>query len=760
MKKLLLLICILVAVFQISAQNAATKMAQANSVNQTATLASQERNSTWLSWASSIDDGVITTAYIGDIIFAQRFATSDLTAYNGFQLTQIAFYVENSSSYPPSGNYTIKVYQGGSYSSGTSMNPGTLICSQSVPTVTYDDLTYVTLNTPITIDASQELWFGVEVSNISSYSYMLGFDNTSTNTGKGSLYYDDDDMTWYDINAVSSLSISAWDIEAYAVDPNGDNDAIIDLGLWFIDDVTNQNEITSMTVPYGSNFTPIPVVWNYNYGDAVDDFQDTLHFDLTLDGSPLGSTGASTVYIASGSGVYWNSYTALYASDIANYNLYGTHTFCMTASTGPGWFENDPSDNTGCLTVTFEGPTTSNHVITVLNTDGTISPSGNVTVIDGNNQTFTITPNACSTIADVLVDGTSVLSSVVNNTYTFTNVTADHTFQVVYNSTNFNLTASTNGNGSVSPTNTTLACGASQNFTITPNPGYIIDYVTDNTIDVTASVSNNVYTLTNIQQDHVIFVAFTQDASLTYTLTATTDGNGTITPANATVNGGATQVFTIVPNSGYIIDYVTDNTMDVTANVNNSTYTLNNISNNHDIYVAFTQSGAPTDTYTVSVATDGHATATPSNSTVNAGDNLTITITPDADYHILTVTDNGTDVTANVGNNAYILNNIVANHVIYVTCESNTTDPDTTGVHEYNSIAINLFPSPTNSLLNVQTDNVIENIEIFDMNGRIVLRKETNSNNVQLNVTDIKSGIYFIKVISNGQISTGKFVKE
>src|SRR5262249_11765662 len=53
---------------------------------------------------------------------------------------------------------------------------------------------------------------------------------------------------------------------------------------------------------------------------------------------------------------------------------------------------------------------------------GTISPSGSVTVPFGGNQTFTISANACFSIADVLVDGSSV-GAVAS--YTFTNVTAN-----------------------------------------------------------------------------------------------------------------------------------------------------------------------------------------------------------------------------------------------------------------------------------------------------------------------------------------------
>ena len=37
----------------------------------------------------------------------------------------------------------------------------------------------------------------------------------------------------------------------------------------------------------------------------------------------------------------------------------------------------------------------------------------------------------------------------------------------------------------------------------------------------------------------------------TYTLTASTDGNGTITPTNATVNAGDSQTFTITASQEY-----------------------------------------------------------------------------------------------------------------------------------------------------------------------------------------------------------------
>ena len=74
---------------------------------------------------------------------------------------------------------------------------------------------------------------------------------------------------------------------------------------------------------------------------------------------------------------------------------------------------------------------------------GSISPVGSVTVNSGGSQTFTITPDACNDIAEVIIDGTTSLGIVTS--YTFTNVTASHTIDAY-----FNPSTSTTWTGAVS----------------------------------------------------------------------------------------------------------------------------------------------------------------------------------------------------------------------------------------------------------------------------------------------------------------------
>ena len=63
---------------------------------------------------------------------------------------------------------------------------------------------------------------------------------------------------------------------------------------------------------------------------------------------------------------------------------------------------------------------------------GTVSPNGIVNVQEGQSLTFNLTPDAGYEIRDVKVDGVSVMGALVNSTYTFVNMSADHTLYVIF----------------------------------------------------------------------------------------------------------------------------------------------------------------------------------------------------------------------------------------------------------------------------------------------------------------------------------------
>lgn len=105
-----------------------------------------------------------------------------------------------------------------------------------------------------------------------------------------------------------------------------------------------------------------------------------------------------------------------------------------------------------------------NYTITASsNSGGTITPSGEVIVKRGENQTFTITPDPGHTIKKVLVDGDS--KGVVTS-YTFENVIASHTIEAQFEATEeYERTVIVSGSTQWMDTGLTVSIGDIMTFT-------------------------------------------------------------------------------------------------------------------------------------------------------------------------------------------------------------------------------------------------------------------------------------------------------
>jgi len=134
---------------------------------------------------------------------------------------------------------------------------------------------------------------------------------------------------------------------------------------------------------------------------------------------------------------------------------------------------------------------------------GTITPSGNIIVNDGANQTFQIIPSEHYHIADVKADGTSV-GKVAS--YTFPNVTSDHTITASFES-DIQIQATTVNHGTIIPSgNVIVDYGADQQFTLKPDNGYQVDNVL---IDDHGIGPVSTYTFSNVTtKDHTIVGIF------------------------------------------------------------------------------------------------------------------------------------------------------------------------------------------------------------------------------------------------------------
>jgi hypothetical protein len=135
--------------------------------------------------------------------------------------------------------------------------------------------------------------------------------------------------------------------------------------------------------------------------------------------------------------------------------------------------------------------------------NGVISPSGAVSVPSGASLTFFFTPEAGYRVLDVVVDGVSVGA---RDAYGFTNVGEDHTISVTFTPDVFILTATAYDNGSISPAGDTIVSkGGSQTYTITPDQGYTVSYVT---VDGAYKGPITSFTFDNVRMNHVITAYF------------------------------------------------------------------------------------------------------------------------------------------------------------------------------------------------------------------------------------------------------------
>ncbi len=295
-------------------------------------------------------------------------------------------------------------------------------------------------------------------------------------------------------------------------------------------------------------------------------------------------------------------------------------------------------------------------------TGGAISPTGAVAVAWGADKTFAITAEPCFDVADVLVDGASV-GAVAS--YTFLNVTGDHTIVASFAAKTYTITASAGPGGSITPAGAVVVgCGADQGFAIAADPGSsLVDVLVDG-VSVGAVAS---YTFTGVSADHTIAASF---STIMYTITASAGTGGAISPAGAVaVAWGTDKTFAITADGCYdIADVVVDG-----ASVGAvASYTFLNVTGDHTIAASFVAK-----TYTITATAGAGGTITPSGAVVVAcGADQAFTIAPTGGLSIVDVVVDGTSVGA-VG--SYTFTGVSANHTITATF-ADTQCPDVTVV--------------------------------------------------------------------------------
>ena len=151
-------------------------------------------------------------------------------------------------------------------------------------------------------------------------------------------------------------------------------------------------------------------------------------------GTPLTLTGTVVPSNATNQTIVWSVQSAGTTGATITGNTLNTTaagTVIILATIADGLAVGEAYTQEFTVTVTATQIT---HIITasVSGGNGTITPSGDVEVEDGKDQTFTIIPAEGYRIQLVLVDGIENSAAMASGTYTFTNVTANHTIEAFF----------------------------------------------------------------------------------------------------------------------------------------------------------------------------------------------------------------------------------------------------------------------------------------------------------------------------------------
>ncbi len=281
--------------------------------------------------------------------------------------------------------------------------------------------------------------------------------------------------------------------------------------------------------------------------------------------------------------------------------------------------------------------------------NGSIAPSGAVAVEYGGSQTFNFTASPTYHVDSVIVDG---VSQEPLSSYTFTNVTADHSIRVTFAIDQFTILATSGPNGSISPSGPVgINFDGTQQFTFTPVTGYHVDsLVVDGVIEPSAPS----YTFTNVTANHTIHVTFAIDH---FIITASAGANGTISPSGSVdVTYGAGQTFTFTPSANHHVDSVL---VDGVVQARDTTYTFPDVTASHTIRVTFA-----IDQFVITASAGTHGSISPSGSVeVAYGANQTFTFTPDTGYYVSSLHVDSVSVAPAA---QYTFTNVTGNHTIDV----------------------------------------------------------------------------------------------
>ena len=81
-------------------------------------------------------------------------------------------------------------------------------------------------------------------------------------------------------------------------------------------------------------------------------------------------------------------------------------------------------------------------------------------------------------------------------------------------------------------------------------------------------------------------------------------------------------------------------------------------------------------------------------------------------------------------------------------------------INDRESSIVSFYPNPVDDVLHINSKEAIDSVVVYTVTGQKVSSVTFNATNMEVNVASLASGIYFMKVSSNGKVETLKVIKQ
>ncbi|CDZ77183.1 hypothetical protein BN59_01465 [Legionella massiliensis] len=336
-------------------------------------------------------------------------------------------------------------------------------------------------------------------------------------------------------------------------------------------------------------------------------------------------------------------------NETASFTVTANPNFNLQAVTGscPAGSWNGNVYTTGPITTTcsVQFSATIDSLTVTPNGDGNVefSPNFPVNVDYSNAIDFEVIAKAGYTLQ--AVTGDCPAGSMVGDQYTTGAITASCSVNFSATANTYNVTTTSDGNETISPSSQTATYGQPLVFNVTANTGYTLNQPSGSCTPGT--LSGNQYTTGPIFSEcNVVFTATIN----TYPVTAAGDDHVTVSPATQNIDYGATAQIAVTPATGYSAAIASDS---CGGSLVGNTYTTGTITGPCSVSFSST-----IDTYTVTASGDDNVTVNPASQTVdyNTTGQVTLNVATGYSAAIANDTCNGTLV-----GNTYTTGNVTSN---------------------------------------------------------------------------------------------------